>query len=208
MTAPLAAVDVIATEQPPRPLPRALEYVPVAIATVGAAAAVFALLRPWQTTVIISPQNGQEVEHLRSTLSSTGSIGTSFLVTLIALVTAAVLSLFAAPAVRRTARLAGLALAGTALVIGGSLVYELLHGSAGTPLFSMFGVLPDTVRSEVQVAAWIGLAAPALIGLAVLLASPVEALGEERATYLDDDDDDEPAYGEGIEVVDLTVKAG
>ncbi|MBB5870928.1 hypothetical protein F4553_004307 [Allocatelliglobosispora scoriae] len=209
MTTP---VDVMESSAEPTPTewPRSLDQIPAVIVALGAISAVISLIKPWQTTILRpDSDNPGQVEELTSTIVVAGTIGTAFMVGLIALVAAAVVALFGSPGVRHTARLLGLGLAGATAAIGGILVYHL--GQASTAGF-YYGILIGSdanIEIRTESGGWFGVSAAVLAGLGLFLArSSDETRPLRTIDDYDEFDDDEPRYGEGIEVIDMTVKAG
>lgn len=212
MTTPDDVLESGSATHVPREWPRALDQVPLVVAALGGVAAVISMIKPWQVTTIDSPLlRGPDDKPLvmTSTLYAGGTLGTAYVVALIALVAAIVLTLRGSPSVRPTARLIGLGLAGSAIAVAGVLIFafgDVTSGSLG--YFGGFDLPAEAVKAEIKLGTLAGLAAPVLGGIALWLANPDRAPHQPLAEDDYIDSDDEPRYGEGIEVIGLTVRAG
>jgi hypothetical protein len=202
--------DVIARSDDPSgaQLPRLLDWVPVAIFGLAAAAAIYSAAVPWQTTTLDGARFGGEQQQdlvLDSPLAVTGAVGTAYLVAMVLLVGVSIVALLGRPPVRHTARLIGFGLAGAAAAIAGVMIFQLKSVSTAAALYGASPEANQYMTVALKPGAWAGLAA-AVLALLALALTAMEL--PAREPFDDYDDDDEPAYGEGIEVIDMTVKAG
>jgi hypothetical protein len=176
---------------------------PIAVASLGVVVTGVALVRPWQHVGVA--KTGAESPLARYTygVDMLGYWGMAYLLIVVAVIPVVALTVFSHSPVRDTARTLALSLAGTGAGLTALMIYRI-HDT-GLGLYFSDGI--DSLPTQILPGAWAGLAAVAVLGGAAYLARPVTKA--DLADDLEDDfEKDEPAYGGGIEVIDMTVKAG
>jgi hypothetical protein len=177
-----------------------VKHLPLVAAIIGALVGFAALVRPW-ATITYSYGDVNQSNHVPVFAGSAGT-GDGYLITLVALIATLTVAIFTLGPVRLVARLASFGLTAAAAGIVGTGIFRL---SDSDLVRQMYGA-PDNAIFKVDLASTIWLAPIAVVMLAAAawLAAPVDEIAAED----DDYEDDEPEYGDGIEVIDLTVKAG
>ncbi|WP_430784863.1 hypothetical protein [Actinoplanes sp. G11-F43] len=164
--------------------------IPALTAGLGAVAAFGSLISEWQTTTLVSNGNfdadaGVTDRILPAELPDLGAIGGGYLVGILLLVTAVVLTLFGPETGRRHARLAGLAVGGVLLAL---LVAVLNHAGEVSLLIPRY-YTDDLFGAEMRVAVgrglWCAMAAVAA-GLIALWMPRGEDTGVRPAPEPDD----------------------
>lgn len=165
------------------------------LAAVGAALGAASCVGEWQSVQM--PAAGPRDQSFTSPVSAVGPLGTVYLVVLVGLVTAAALALFSDDGVRKPARIAGIALSGSGLVLLAATANTLTQ----TGELALFQFYPAEELGNVTLGLEWGLyaamGAMAAIGGALVLNRPPLAAPQEPVGA------DEPAF-EG-EAIDLTV---
>ncbi|WP_117213963.1 hypothetical protein [Allorhizocola rhizosphaerae] len=167
----------------------------VPLAVLGAALGAASLFGEWTT---ITMPNGVETPAIM--LSSVGSLGTAFVVALMALVTVVAIALFGEhPGGTRNQRVAGIALSGGSLVLLGAIANMLTAENQGR-IYLVASSLSSSAQAEPTASlAWgvyAAFGAVIALGGALLLPAPVRRTREVPV-------EEEPEF-EG-EAVDLTV---
>lgn len=190
-------IDFGPPARPDRPQPRSRPAwltggITVPLATLGAALAAASSVGPWQSVRI--PEEGFPGQRFSGPVTSAGALGNTYLMALVLLITVTVLAVFSADAkVRGLARLAGLALAGCALVLLGATANLLSRTTEG----ANFAFYPEDVMEQVifklewgLYAAFAGVLA---IGLALAFSRPAVAgsVEQEQRSEQDFSDDDD-----------------
>lgn len=175
---------------------------PRAAAVTGAVIAAASLVVPWTTIGYMTVQD-RPARTLTIMIDSPYFTGLGYVFPLVLLVTTLVLALFGSESVRRTARLAALTLAGITAVLVCVALYRLSNHDL---LVETYGFADDAkLIIRLKPGGFLAAGSAVLFGLAAWLSSSSDEPGAEE--YVDDEYD-EPEYGDGIEVIDLTVKAG
>lgn len=150
--------------------PRVDHRVVPVVSGLGAVAVFASLIEGWQSTTLTAEQIGNPTrgaQTVSANIDDIGVWGTSYLMGVFAVVTATALVFFGAPAVRRHARVAGLALSGALLALLVATTVELGRASVLISSFYLDGQKPPIEYGRGIYTAFLGVAAS---GLALYLA--------------------------------------
>lgn len=165
------------------------------LAALGAALAAASCFGEWQSVHI--PDEGRQAQTFSSPVAALGPLGAAYLMTAVVLFTAAVLTLFGDRSIRRTARLAGLALSGCALVLLAGTANMLSKTIDGANFRFYPADSMDEITFQLEWGIFAAFAGVVAVGVALVLSRPA-VLGE-----VPQEQREEPEFAD--DAIDLTV---